>query len=261
MASSTVTSSENLAVRTTTTERKSSAQQLFRSNIGIAKSLALKYCRTRPHLNLDDLIQECLIVLYKSALNHAPGKGHFGRYAKVSIEYHLRGFWKGNVDQQRQISLDAEVGISDEGDPITRADRYEEREGRRDANSRPARGNEINRIVETREFILQADALTPLERRVLKLHVIDELVLSEVADRLKRSVREVQIARVEGVKKLREHFSARGFKVSTGKIQTDQSDMYSDEDVHDRAVFKNHPGHHKRKGIVNPQCRFCRSRR
>jgi RNA polymerase sigma factor (sigma-70 family) len=211
--------------------------ELWEQHIGIAKNAAVKYCRTRPHLNLDDVIQECLIVLYKAQLNFDPKRGgHFGRYAKVSINLHLISFWKGHVKYRPTVSLDEPIRVTEEGDELSRGQVYDEAEGRQQASSR-ALDNLLSRIAEIQEFILTGDTLTDLERDVLTLHSLDDIALDAVAARLKQSLREVQIARVAGIKKLREHFRGRGFHVATGKV----TGYPSDSSVGDFSVGRTKP--------------------
>ena len=228
--------------------------ELWEQHIGIAKKAAVKYCRTRPHLNLDDVIQECLVVLYKSSLNYTPAKGHFGRYAKVSIDFHLLGFWKGHLTHPQPVSSDEPVRSTEDGDEVTRADVHDKTEGRAEAHSR-ASDHELSRIAEVQQFIKTGETLTALERDVLRLHFLDDVLLDAVAARLKQSFRDVQIARVSGLKKLRAHFQEKGFEVSTDKIKTHPSDQR--EDSRERAQLRLHNGFHVKRGTFNPDCQFC----
>jgi DNA-directed RNA polymerase specialized sigma24 family protein len=229
---------------------------LFNDHRGTAIKAAVKYVRTRPWLSLDDMIQECLIVLYRAALNFKPnGKAHFARYSKVCIDFHLRGFWKGNVDQQRQVSLDEPVGRSEEGEPQTRADVHEEREAFIEVQGRAAWTNQLNRISDAHEFILTNDVLTLMERAVLKLHFIQHVCLEDIAKRVKQPILSVRLARLSGIDKMREHFQLRGFKVSTEKVKTDLEDMYSNP--RERLQLGAHVGFHVKRGVINPKCIYC----
>jgi RNA polymerase sigma factor (sigma-70 family) len=229
---------------------------LFENYRGTAINAAVKYVRTRPWLSLDDIIQELLIVLYRSALNFKPnGKAHFGRYSKVCIDFHLRGFWKGNVDQQRQVSLDEEIGFSDDGESRTRANIYEEREASLEVQSKSSWANELDRIVESQEFILTSNVLTLMERAVLKLHFIQRLFLEDIAERLRQPLVTVREARVSGIKKMRDHFQRRGFKVSTDKVKTYLADTYADH--RERQALNAHNGFHVKRGVINPTCVYC----
>jgi RNA polymerase sigma factor (sigma-70 family) len=202
--------------------------ELWEQHVAIAKNAAVKYCRTRPHLNLDDVIQECLIVLYKAQLNFDPKRGgHFGRYAKVSINLHLISFWKGHVKYRPTVSLDEPIRVTEEGDELSRGQVYDEAEGRQQASSR-ALDNLLSRIAEIQEFILTGETLTDLERDVLTLHFLDDIPLYTVAARLKQSRREVQVARVAALKKARDYFREKGLKVATGKITVYPSDNRDD---------------------------------
>ena len=229
---------------------------LWDSHRGTAVNAAVKYVRTRPWLSLDDMIQECLIVLYRAALNFKPnGTAHFAHYSKVYINFHLRGFWKGNVDQQRQVSLDEPIGRSSEGEPLTRGEVYEEKEAWLESQSRSSWMNKLDRIVEAHEFIRTSDVLTLMERAVLKMHFIQHILLEDIAKSLRQPEGKVMQARVSGIKKMREHFQQRGFKVSTDKVKTYLVDTYAD--YRRRQLLGAHNGFHVKRRVVNPKCLYC----
>lgn len=242
------------------------AQTLFEDYQGIAYKQATECARKYPKVVLKDLINLCLESLMVATRRHNPQKfGSFGSYAIRAVSWTIRQYLHREVFRKPKPSIDDVVGISADGNDITRGDRIADEAGRDEVQERLAN----NRFkAQPWAVIRTLKTLTKDERKVLTLLYLKGKEPYEVIAAYGGNYQLVNASHYHGITKLRAHFSSNGFSVDTSKshrrlrYEGDKRGTGTDKAAMRRRMRKAqavsvHKNHHVARGITNPKCQFC----
>jgi RNA polymerase sigma factor (sigma-70 family) len=188
---------------------------LFKSNLGLATHLAVKFARRNPSFDLSDLVREAQWALWQAS-RACKIKVAFGAFAINRINWHLIRVVSGSAFDRRKVRMDAEVRRKD-GTYLTFSDVIDERHGRASVQSRFAAMNEMGRIHDLETAI--TTVLTPIERKILILRFFEHLDLKRTARKLRMPRHMAMIHTTRAVHKLRRYFRKRGLKVAAGPLK------------------------------------------
>lgn len=184
----------------------SPAEKLFEANRGLAVHLAEKYARRWPRIVLDELVQDCLIALFRSAQLHDPKIGKpFGPYAMKAILWAIWAHCKKYGYAAPELSLDEP--LDDETTIADLADEYLAEEEESAGNADLA---ELSLIADLKELIRTLATLTSRERKILQMR-LRGWDIPRIAARLSPAGN-VATQAASAVRKLRQAMLDRGYR-------------------------------------------------
>jgi DNA-directed RNA polymerase sigma subunit (sigma70/sigma32) len=197
--------------RTDVNEDYVATLMLYEENVGLAGHLATKYARKYPRVDLQELIHESKIALWRAAQLHNPrvvtpgrkGFVPFGPYAMKSILWALWGHIRKHGFAVKEKSLDA-VAMEKDGEEFTWLDVHDNQRAAEELSS--ARGDErrLKLISDLRDLIDTLPTLTDRERKVLR-YQLDGFTLWQITKKVRVGYSIVSTVNASGARKLKKH--------------------------------------------------------
>jgi len=182
-------------------------------------------------VDLDDLRQEMLTVLWQSALSFDPARGvPFSAYLQINLNFTaLKVAFPTRLDDLSADakSLSQEV-TSRDGVASTIEDRCDDYHGKEAITNWHASDNFWSRAAELIHLIETSPVLTPTERRYLHLQFVEGLDQPEVVSKVRRSRQFVNDITRAGLKKLRQVLGVVSPDLKYSNHDVDTFQLYAD---------------------------------